>query len=83
MRRIITATVQNKSGVLNRVTGLLLRRNLNIESMSVSPTEIKGISKMTFEVEMEDIQKLEQLAKLINKQIDVLKVSYTTENYIY
>jgi acetolactate synthase I/III small subunit len=83
MRRIITATVQNKSGVLNRVTGLLLRRNLNIESMSVSPTDVKGISKMTFEIKMEDTQKLEQLAKQINKQIDVLKVSYTTENYIY
>ncbi|RHW41678.1 acetolactate synthase small subunit [Neobacillus notoginsengisoli] len=79
MRRIITATVQNKSGVLNRVTGLLQRRQFNIESISVGQTEVDGVSKMTLVVDVEDSQKLEQLTKQLNKQIDVLKVSDITD----
>lgn len=82
MKRIITATVQNRSGVLNRVTGLLQRRQFNIESISVGPTESDGISKMTLVVEVEDSQKLEQLTKQLNKQIDVLKVSDITDKAI-
>ncbi|WP_121640234.1 acetolactate synthase small subunit [Virgibacillus sp. Bac330] len=82
MRRIITATVQNRSGVLNRITGMLYRRQFNIESISVGASETEGISKMTFVVEIEDHQKLEQLTKQLNKQIDVLKVSDITEKAI-
>lgn len=82
MKRIITATVQDRSGVLNRVTGLLLRRQFNIESISVGPTEMEGISKMTLVVEVEDEQKLEQVTKQLNKQIDVLKVSDITDKAI-
>ncbi|QDP39994.1 acetolactate synthase small subunit [Radiobacillus deserti] len=82
MKRIITATVQNRSGVLNRVTGLLQRRQFNIESISVGQTETPGISKMTFVVDVEDNQKLEQLTKQLNKQIDVLKVSDITDKAI-
>lgn len=82
MKRIITLTVEDRSGVLNRVTGLLLRRQFNIESISVGPTEINGVSKMTLVVEVEDEQKLEQVTKQLNKQIDVLKVSDITEKAI-
>jgi acetolactate synthase-1/3 small subunit len=82
MKRIITATVQNRSGVLNRVTGLLQRRQFNIESISVGPTEIEGVSKMTLVVEVEDEQRLEQVTKQLNKQIDVLKVSDITDKAI-
>ncbi|QST01221.1 acetolactate synthase small subunit [Pontibacillus sp. ALD_SL1] len=82
MKRIITATVQNRSGVLNRVTGLLHKRQFNIESISVGRTETEGISKMTFVVEVEDNQKLEQLTKQLNKQVDVLKVSDITDKAI-
>jgi acetolactate synthase-1/3 small subunit len=79
MKRIITATVQNRSGVLNRVTGLLQRRQFNIESITVGQTEIEGISKMTLVVEVEDEQRLEQVTKQLNKQIDILKVSDITD----
>lgn len=82
MKRIITLTVEDRSGVLNRVTGLLLRRQFNIESISVGPTEIDGVSKMTLVVEVEDEQKLEQVTKQLNKQIDVLKVSDITDKAI-
>lgn len=79
MKRIITATVQNRSGVLNRITGMLSRRQFNIESISVGTSETEGISKMTFVVEISDHAKLEQLTKQLNKQIDVLKVSDITD----
>lgn len=82
MKRIITATVQNRSGVLNRVTGLMQKRQFNIESISVGRTETEGISKMTFVVDVQDFQKLEQLTKQLNKQIDVLKVSDITDKAI-
>ncbi|MBM7552952.1 acetolactate synthase small subunit [Thalassobacillus pellis] len=82
MRRIVTATVQNRSGVLNRVTGLLAKRQFNIESISVGRTETEGISKMTIVVDVPDTQKLEQLTKQLNKQIDVLKVSDITDKAI-
>jgi len=82
MKRIITATVQNHSGVLNRITGLLQRRQFNIESISVGETETPGISKMTLVVEVSDHQKVEQLTKQLNKQIDVIKVSDITDKAI-
>lgn len=79
MRRIITAIVNNQSGVLNRVTGLLSKRQFNIESISVGLTETPEMSRMTFVVDVEDDAKLEQLIKQLNKQIDVLKVSDITD----
>lgn len=82
MRRIITATVQNRSGVLNRVTGMLQRRQFNIESISVGETEVPGVSKMTLVVEVADRQNAEQLTKQLNKQIDVIKVSDITDKAI-
>ncbi|WP_010300554.1 acetolactate synthase small subunit [Kurthia senegalensis] len=79
MRRIITVTVINQSGVLNRVTGLLMKRQFNIESITVGHTEQPGISKMTFIVNVEDERKIEQLVKQLSKQIDVIKVNDITD----
>ncbi|SER64829.1 acetolactate synthase small subunit [Psychrobacillus sp. OK032] len=82
MKRIITVSVVNQSGVLNRVTGLLMKRQFNIESITVGHTEQPQISKMTFVVNVEDEQKLEQLLKQLQKQVDVLKVNDITEKSI-
>ncbi|OLS40516.1 acetolactate synthase small subunit [Bacillus sp. MRMR6] len=82
MKRIISLTVRDRSGVLNRVTGVLVRRQFNISSISVGPTETEGISKMTLVVEVADEQRLEQVTKQLNKQIDVLKVSDITDKAI-
>jgi acetolactate synthase-1/3 small subunit len=79
MKRIVTMTVQNRSGVLNRITGLLSKRQFNIESISVGSSETEGISKMTLVVDVSDNQRLEQLTKQLNKQIDVIKVSDITD----
>ena len=82
MKRVITVTVINQSGVLNRVTGLLMKRQFNIESITVGHTEQPNFSKMTFVVNIEDESKTEQLIKQLSKQIDVLKVNDITEKAI-
>jgi len=82
VKRIITCTVQNQGGVLNRITGMFSKRQFNIESITVGESELNGLAKMTFVVNVEDEQKLEQLTKQLHKQIDVLKVSDITEKPI-
>lgn len=82
MKRVVTVTVNNTSGVLNRITGLFAKRQFNIESITVGPTENPAISKMTFIVSVEDQAKMEQLLKQLQKQIDVLKVSDITDKSI-
>jgi len=82
MKRVITVIVINQSGVLNRVTGLLMKRQFNIESITVGHTEQPNFSKMTFVVNVEDESKIEQLIKQLSKQIDVLKVNDITDKSI-
>ncbi|NNU83188.1 acetolactate synthase small subunit [Geobacillus sp. BMUD] len=82
MRRIITMTVNNRPGVLNRITGLFTKRHYNIESITVGHTEIEGISRMTFVVNVDDERTAEQIIKQLNKQIDVLKVNDITDQAI-
>lgn len=79
MKRVIIATVEDASGVLNRITGLLSRRSFNIESITVGRTPIAGVSKMTFIVDLETEESAEQLIKQLNKQIHVLKVNDITD----
>jgi acetolactate synthase-1/3 small subunit len=79
MRRIITATVNNNSGVLNRFSGVLTRRQVNIDSISVGPTEHKQISRITVIAQVADLNESEQVTKQLNKQIDVIKVSDITD----
>lgn len=82
MKRILTATVNNQAGVLNRVTGLFMKRQYNIESITVGHSEKPGVSRITFVVNVDDEQKLEQVIKQLNKQIDVLKVTDVTEQSV-
>ena len=82
MRRVITVTVINQSGVLNRVTGLLMKRQFNIESITVGHTEQPNFSKMTLVVNVDEERKVEQLIKQLSKQIDVLKVTDITDKSI-
>ncbi|MBU8905084.1 acetolactate synthase small subunit [Desertibacillus haloalkaliphilus] len=82
MKRTVTATVNNTSGVLNRITGLFARRNFNIESITVGITENPSISRMTFVVVVDSHQGIEQVIKQLNKQVDVLKVKDITDEPI-
>jgi acetolactate synthase-1/3 small subunit len=82
MKGILSLTVNNRPGVLNRITNLFTKRNYNIESMTVGPSEQEGISRMTFVVDVDDENVIEQITKQLNKQIDVLKVYDITNQSI-
>lgn len=73
MQHTITVLVDNKPGVLARVSGLFARRGFNIESLAVSITDDPKISRMTIVVGGEE-SVLEQITKQLNKLIDVVKV---------
>lgn len=73
MQHTITALVENKPGVLARVSGLFARRGFNIESLAVSITDDPLVSRMTIVVGGDD-SVLEQITKQLHKLIDVIKV---------
>jgi acetolactate synthase-1/3 small subunit len=83
VKRTITALVTNRSGVLNRVTGLFSRRKFNIESITVRVTDNPGISRVTFDVLVDQSRGIEQVLKQLNKQIDVLEVKDITNEPIF
>ncbi|NPV54963.1 MAG: acetolactate synthase small subunit [Firmicutes bacterium] len=73
MRHTLAVLVMNHPGVLARVSGLFARRGFNIESIAVSTTQNKEVSRMTIVVEADE-DTLEQITKQLNKLIDVIKV---------
>jgi len=73
MRHIISAIVENKSGVLAHVAGLFASRGFNIDSLSVAETEKPDMSRITL-VTAGDDRILEQIRKQLGKVIDVIKV---------
>ena len=73
-QHIIASLVENKPGVLLRISGLFARRGFNIESVAVGTTEKDDISRMTFIVRGDD-KDLEQVEKQLMKQFDVYKVT--------
>ncbi|KQS73237.1 acetolactate synthase small subunit [Modestobacter sp. Leaf380] len=72
-RHTLSVLVENKSGVLARVSALFSRRGFNIESLAVGPTENPDLSRMTIVVDV-DAQPLEQITKQLNKLIEVIKI---------
>lgn len=73
MKHTISVLVENKAGVLSRISGLFARRGFNIDSLAVGTTEDKRISRVTLLVDGDEYT-AEQVTKQLNKQIDVLKV---------
>jgi acetolactate synthase-1/3 small subunit len=71
--RTLSVLVENKPGVLARVSGLFSRRGFNIESLAVGPTEHPEVSRMTIVVSVEDLP-LEQVTKQLNKLVNVIKI---------
>jgi acetolactate synthase-1/3 small subunit len=65
--------VENRPGVLARVSGLFSRRGFNIESLAVSITEDPTVSRMTIVVGGDE-KSLEQIEKQLNKVVEVIKV---------
>ena len=79
MRHTISVLLQNKQGVLSRVTGLFSGRGFNIESLSVAPTIEKEISCLTLVTSGDDAI-VEQITKQLHKLIDIIKVTDMSEH---
>ncbi len=80
MQHTLSVLVNNKPGVLARVAGLFARRGFNIESLTVSQTNLPEVSRMTILVATDNGKDdgervVEQITKQLNKLIDVIKVA--------
>jgi len=73
MKQIISVIVENRYGVLNRVTNLFSRRAFNIESLAVGITDDPSVSRITMIVDSGNNEE-EQVEKQLNKMVDVIKV---------
>ena len=73
---------ENIAGLLNQVTAVFTRRQINIESLSVSASSIKGIHKYTITAWATQ-DEIEKVVKQIEKKIDVLQAHYFTDDEIY
>ena len=70
---IISVLVENKAGVLAKISGLFSRRGFNIESLAVGPTDDESISRITIVVNAET-HSIEQVVKQLYKLINVIKI---------
>lgn len=71
MQHTLTVLVENKPGVLARVSAMFSNRGFNIHSLAVGPTHVEGHSRITLVV---DAPELEQLKKQLFKLVNVIKV---------
>ena len=71
----ISIFTENFFGLLNRITIIFTRRRINIESLTVSESEIKGVHRYTVVIKSED-EKVRKLVKQIEKLVDVIKAFY-------
>jgi acetolactate synthase-1/3 small subunit len=73
---------ENIAGLLNQITAVFTRRQINIESLNVSASSIKGIHKYTITAwATQDV--IEKVAKQIERKIDVIQCHYFTDDEIY
>jgi acetolactate synthase-1/3 small subunit len=77
-RHTFAVLVENKFGVLGRITGLFSARGFNIESLSVAETEDPTVSRITL-VTAGDEKILEQVNKQLNRLVNVIKVTDLSE----
>jgi acetolactate synthase-1/3 small subunit len=77
----ITVYTENQIGLLNRIAIIFSRRKINIESLNTSPSEIDSVHRFTIVInEMEDV--VRKLCRQIEKQVEVLKAYYNTNEEI-
>ncbi|WP_237275069.1 acetolactate synthase small subunit [Tenacibaculum ovolyticum] len=79
----VSIYTENNVGLLNRISGIFLRRHINIESMNISKSEIKSVSRFTLLVKVTEEQ-IKKIIGQIEKQVEVIKAYYhTDENTVY
>ncbi|MBL7783755.1 MAG: acetolactate synthase small subunit [Saprospiraceae bacterium] len=83
MKREYTITVytENQVGLLNRIAIIFSRRKINIDSLNTSPSEVEGIHRFTIVMD-ETEEVVRKLTRQIEKQVDVLRAFYNSEEEI-
>jgi acetolactate synthase-1/3 small subunit len=77
----ITVYTENQIGLINRIAILFSRRKINIESLNTSPSEVEGIHRFTIVInETEEV--VRKLCRQLEKQVDILKAYYNTNEEI-
>ncbi|MCC7402684.1 MAG: acetolactate synthase small subunit [Chitinophagaceae bacterium] len=77
----LTVYTENQIGILNRIAILFSRRKINIESLNTSPTEVESVHRFTIVIyETEEV--VSKLCRQIEKQVEVLKAYYNTDEEI-
>jgi acetolactate synthase-1/3 small subunit len=70
---------ENNIGLLNRISAIFQRRHINIDSMNISESEIESVSRFTIVVKMSE-SNVKKIIRQIEKQIEVIKAFYHTDN---
>lgn len=73
---------ENIAGILNQITAVFTRRQVNIESLNVSASSIPGVHKYTITAYSDEDQII-KITKQIEKKIDVVKASYYTDDQLF
>jgi len=77
----VTVYTENQIGLLNRIAIIFSRRKINIESLNTSPSEVDSVHRFTIVInETEDV--VRKLCRQIEKQVEVLKAYYNTNDEI-
>lgn len=77
----ITVYTENQVGLLSRIAVIISKRKINIESLNTSPSEVESVFRFTILIhETEDV--VRKLCRQIEKQVDVLKAYYNTDDEI-
>lgn len=71
----ISVYTENNIGLLNRISAIFQRRQINIESLNISPSEIDGVAKFTIVVNMAE-DNVKKIIGQIEKQVEVIKAYY-------
>lgn len=79
MSRTLAVLVENRPGVLTRISGLISRRGFNIESIAAGYTEDKDMTRITIVVKENDAPRVEQLVEQLAKLVDVIRIVDLTE----
>ncbi len=72
-KHILSILVENKPGVLTRITSLFARRGFNIDTLSVGPTDDEHISRITITLDGAN-HPIDQVTKQLHKLVNVLKI---------
>lgn len=77
----ITVYTENQIGLLNRIAIIFSRRKINVDSLNTSPSEVESVHRFTIVInETEDV--VRKLCRQIEKQVEVLKAYYNTNEEI-